>query len=406
MQYAITVESLGKWFKRYHAKRSRTFMEAALSGLKYSRSIDRFWALQDVNFRVLPGETFGILGQNGAGKSTLLQLLAGVGRPDVGHIAIQGKIGALLDIGANFHTELTGRDNVLMSGLVAGLSKQQIQRRFDEIVEFAEIAHFIDDPVRTYSSGMKMRLAFSCAIHTDPEILLVDEFLAVGDMQFQRKCLNRIQQLKEDGCAIVLISQNPDQIQAMCDHALWLQQGNVAAYGEAEIVGAQYRDFIFSQVEEGLNINKIPEISVTDYPVRITGVSLFPSAKINSGDPLCVEIGYWNPKPITDPIFSIRVCNHRGEICFSRNTKPFDLVLPDVQGKGKIKLMIRRLDLNAGEYCVNVGIHSQDWSSTYDYHANLYPFQVSSELEFKGVLNPPYEWVLLDEESQDLARFN
>ncbi|WP_245916063.1 ABC transporter ATP-binding protein [Merismopedia glauca] len=216
-------------------------MEAALAGWRGVRSNDYFWALRDVSFTVAPGEMLGVVGRNGAGKSTLLRLLGRVGRPDEGNIVLNGRVGALLDLGAGFHTDLTGRENVFVNAVVAGLLQREVRRQFDSIVEFAEIAQFIDNPIRTYSTGMMMRLAFSVAVHTHPAILLVDEHLSVGDQAFQNKCLDRIAQMKAEGCAVVLISHNAKQIEELCDRAIWLNQGRIWAEGEADTVVEQYR---------------------------------------------------------------------------------------------------------------------------------------------------------------------
>ncbi|MEM6450516.1 MAG: ABC transporter ATP-binding protein [Cyanobacteria bacterium P01_D01_bin.105] len=236
----ITVHQVSKQFPYYDRNRPRTIMAAALSGWRRINPTDYFWALQHVSFTVDSGEMVGIIGKNGAGKSTLLKLLGQVGVPDEGHIAVGARVGALLDLGAGFHDHLTGRENVVVNGVVAGLLSREVLQRLDEIVEFAEIERFVDNPVRTYSTGMKMRLAFSLAVHTQPDILLVDEHLAVGDRDFQDKCLNRIAQMKEQGCAIVLVSHNTDQIAELCDRAIWLERGKVRAVGTASKIVEQY----------------------------------------------------------------------------------------------------------------------------------------------------------------------
>lgn len=240
MQPAIVVQSLGKRFRHYSKNRPRTLMTAALSGLREVKSIDYFWALRDVSLTLFPGQMLGVVGHNGAGKSTLLRLLGRVGRPDEGEIILNGRVGALLDLGAGFHPDLTGRENVVVNAVVAGLLQRDAVRQFDAIVEFAELSEFIDNPVRTYSTGMTMRLAFAVAVHTQPAILLVDEHLAVGDQTFQNKCLDRILQMKAEGCAIVLISHNAEQIAELCDRVIWLKQGRIWAEGVPETVIDQY----------------------------------------------------------------------------------------------------------------------------------------------------------------------
>jgi len=238
----ISVHHVSKRFPCYDRDRPKTIMAAALSGWRRIAPTNYFWALRHISFEVNSGEMVGIIGKNGAGKSTLLKLLGKVGLPDEGHICMGARVGGLLDLGAGFHDNLTGRENVVVNGVVAGLLSREVMQRFDEIVEFAEIERFIDNPVRTYSTGMKMRLAFSVAVHTQPEVLLVDEHLAVGDRDFQDKCLARIDQMKAAGCAIVLVSHNTDQISSLCDRAIWLERGEIKAIGPAQAVVEQYTE--------------------------------------------------------------------------------------------------------------------------------------------------------------------
>jgi lipopolysaccharide transport system ATP-binding protein len=403
MREAIIVQRLGKRFNRFHAEKPVTIMEAALSGLRRMKPVEHFWALRDVSFTVSPGQMLGVLGHNGAGKSTLLQLIGGVGRPDEGRVKVHGRIGALLDLGAGFHGDLTGRENVFVTAVVAGLSRQEVARRFDAIVEFAELEQFIDNPVRTYSTGMQMRLAFSVAVHTNPEVLLVDEFLSVGDLSFQAKCLQRIDHLKADGCAIVLISHSAKQIQELCDQVLWLRRGQVVAHGEPEVVVGQYISEMRQQTHQRTSIRP-PQLTNSDVELRvnenrfgslemeITDVRLLPLSQIKSGDSLCVEIEYQLEKPIDAPIFSVTISREDGDICCDTNTEKMGLLLPVIQGKGQIKLHLDRLDLAGGKYFVDVGIYEQTWAYTYDYHWHVYPLEIRSPVSEKGILNPPLRW--------------
>jgi lipopolysaccharide transport system ATP-binding protein len=241
MRHPIVVRNLGKRFQFYTQHRPRTIMEAVLAGWRGVTPRDYMWALRDLNFTVTAGEMLGVMGHNGAGKSTLLRLLARVVRPEEGSITMNGRVGALLDLGAGFHPDLTGRENLFINAVVGGLLYREARQRFDSIVEFAELANFIENPIRTYSSGMMMRLAFSVAVHTYPDILLVDEYLSVGDRNFQDKCLDRIAQMKAQGCAVVFISHNIEQIGQLCDRAIWLDRGHVLAEGKANAVAEQYQ---------------------------------------------------------------------------------------------------------------------------------------------------------------------
>lgn len=240
MSDAVIVKKVGKRFRRYHADAPGTIHEVMLKGLRKLAPADVFWGLRDINFSAARGRTIGVIGRNGAGKSTLLRLIAGVGRPDEGTIEVNGRVSALLNLGTGFHPELTGRENLWVNGVIGGLTKKQVAQRFDAIVAFSELEEFIDTPLRAYSSGMQMRLAFSIAIHCDPEILLIDEVLAVGDIAFQAKCRERIEKLKSGGCTIILVSHDAGVVADFCEEALWLQGGRVAAYGPSEGVVSRY----------------------------------------------------------------------------------------------------------------------------------------------------------------------
>lgn len=240
MNSIVAVHNLGKQYRRYHADRPLTLQEAVLNGMRWLQPMERFWALRDISFEIPSGRMFGILGHNGAGKSTLLRLIGGVGRPDEGNVETRGRIGALLDLGVGFHPDLTGRENVFINGVISGLTRSEVKERFEAIISFAELEGFVDSPLRTYSTGMQMRLGFSIAVHTDPEILLIDEVLAVGDLAFQKKCLERIVQFKERGCTILLISHQADMIGQLCDEVLWLRSGQIVALGSPDDVVSRY----------------------------------------------------------------------------------------------------------------------------------------------------------------------
>ncbi len=240
MRDVITAAHVGKTYRRYHPDRPRTIQEAVAKGLRRMRSVERFWGLRDVSFSVGHGRTVGIVGANGSGKSTLLRLIGGVGRPDTGRIEVNGRIGALLDLGAGFHPDLTGRENAILSGILNGLTRKQVLARLDSIVAFAEVEEALDNPIRTYSSGMQMRLAFAVAVHTEPEVLLIDEVLSVGDISFQRKCLNRINEFKASGCSILVVSHAGSTVEKLCDEALWLDSGCLVSQGRAIDVVRQY----------------------------------------------------------------------------------------------------------------------------------------------------------------------
>jgi lipopolysaccharide transport system ATP-binding protein len=214
--------------------------EAIQTGLKRVKPAEYFWSLRDVNFDVLRGRAVGLVGANGAGKSTLLRLIGGVGRPDQGSVHINGRVSGLLDLGAGFHPELTGRENIFVTGVIGGLTRREVRQQFDSIVDFSELNEFIDYPLRTYSSGMQLRLAFAVAVHVKPEILLIDEVLTVGDLSFQQKCLERITQFRSADCTILVVTHDLDLVRGLCDEALFLRDGQLVAQGKAEDVVDRY----------------------------------------------------------------------------------------------------------------------------------------------------------------------
>ncbi|MBD2092215.1 ABC transporter ATP-binding protein [Microcoleus sp. FACHB-1515] len=389
MMPAVTVQNLGKRYARYHADRPRTIMEAALSGLKRLRPTEKFWALREVSFSVESGQMLGIIGKNGAGKSTLLQLVGGVGQPDEGRVKVHGRIGALLDLGASFHPDLSGRENLFVSAVIGGLTRREAARRFDDIVEFAQLESFIDNPTRTYSTGMQMRLAFSVAVHSNPDVLLVDEFLSVGDQAFQSKCLDRIGQLRSNGCAIVWISHNVKQVQNFCDTALWLNQGQIMAQGDpTEVVTAYSAKF---------DVRPTAPVQERTGAVEIRGVRLLdrrdrPTTEIQVGDAIGIEIEYFSQMRSDNSIFLINISTEDGQIYLNTHSQAAGLTLPLVPGSSKIKLNLARLDLSGGQYYVNVGIFPPDWGQPHDYHWQRYPLIIQGLNPEKSILHPPRQW--------------
>lgn len=240
MDSALIVKGLSKQFYRYYADRPWTLHETLVRGLRRLQPFEGFWALRDVSFSVAPGRMVGLIGSNGSGKSTLLRLIGGVGRPDEGSIDVYRRMGALLDLGTGFHPDLTGRENVFVNGVISGLTRREVAERFDSIVDFAELEAFIDNPIRTYSTGMQMRLGFAIAVHADPEILLIDEILSVGDHSFQRKSFERIAQFKAEGCTIILVTHDTTVVREVCDEAFWLDAGRLVLHDRPDVVVDQY----------------------------------------------------------------------------------------------------------------------------------------------------------------------
>lgn len=242
MRPPVLVSNVGKAFRRYHAHRPGTIQQAVAQGLEGMRPVEKFWGLRGVTFRVEPGQAVGIIGANGSGKSTLLRLIGKVGRPDEGRIEVTGRVGALLDLNAGFHPDLNGWENAILGGIINGLTRKQVLNRLDAIVDFAEVGQAMENPTRTFSSGMQMRLAFAIAVHTEPDVLLIDEVLSVGDLAFQHKCLQRVNEIKASGCSILLVSHEPKTIEDFCDEAIWLNEGRLIVQGQASQVMQHYAE--------------------------------------------------------------------------------------------------------------------------------------------------------------------
>ena len=237
---AIIVRGVSKRFRRYHPNRPWTFQEALLRGITLMQPTEYFWVVRNLCLRVPAGGVVGIIGRNGVGKSTLLRLIAGITTPDEGSVQVQGRLGALLDLGAGFHPDLTGRENVFITGIISGLTRHEVIRQFDAIVDFSELYDYIDNPLRTYSTGMQMRLAFSIAIHAKPDVLLIDEVLAVGDYTFEAKCREWINRFKAAGRTILIASHDLESMRELCDEVLWLRPGEHVERGTADEVIRKY----------------------------------------------------------------------------------------------------------------------------------------------------------------------
>lgn len=426
---AVIVENLSKRFRRYHPDRPWTLQEALSQGLQRMKPVEQFWALRDVSFSVPVGRMVGVIGANGSGKSTLLRLIGGVGRPDRGSVKVHGQIGALLELGAGFHPDLTGRENTIVTGVFSGLTRQQVLERFDSIVAFAELEKFIGNPLRTYSTGMQMRLAFAIAVHAEPEILLIDEVLSVGDLSFQRKCLDRIAQFKAAGCSILLVSHEASLVRDLCDEALWLSSGRLMAYGAADDVVRQYVGETESEGERILkteeplrepaapqdltapasptfhtsldtelivNENRFGSLEMEITAVRLLDGQGGPAMELASGQSLRIEIDYSAPLRIVAPIFQVHILREDALVCYDMNTEATELKLAALQGEGQVALSLERLDLNGGRYYVDVGCYTKDWSYAYDYHSGVYPLVIHGARPSEAILQAPHRWEIAD----------
>lgn len=392
---AICVQNLGKRFARPDPHRVWTLQETVMRPWVGRRRAEPFWALRGISFRVEPGRMVGVVGRNGAGKSTLLRLVGGIGRPDEGKVSVEGRIGGLLELQAGFHSDLTGRENVFVSGVIRGLTRQEVAQRYSSIVAFSELEPFIDSPVRTYSSGMQMRLAFSVAIHAHPEVLLIDEVLAVGDLAFQRKCLDRVAELKSQGCAILLVSHDSSLTRELCDEAIWLREGQLVEHGPARDVVERYmaemsdetllRTPVHAPVlvtPAGLELrvrdNRFGSLEGEIREVRLLGPGTVASSHFESGQPLSVEIDYFAQRSLTSPIFGVTIVHEDGRVCYNASSEGSGAEVPTIQGRGRVAVSIDRLDLEAGLYFVDVGMYERRWAYAYDYHWLAYPLRVGT----------------------------
>jgi len=403
MATAIQLRDVGKRYGRSGVDRPKSLKETALRGFKTGRK-ERFWAVQGVSLDVERGKTVGIIGANGAGKSTLLRLISGVERPDQGTVQVDGRIGALLELGASFHAELTGIENIMLSAVVAGLTRREARARLPEIVEFAQLESFIESPLRTYSTGMVMRLAFSIASHVEPDVLVVDEALSVGDLSFQQRCIDRMYEFRSAGVTIVFVSHDPGRIRELCDEVVWLRGGHVAAAGPPMEVTARYvqsqaeaarqltpRDVPDAYTPGGVKLeahrNRFGSLEATIGEVHIRNAWNEPCSEIASGGSIRLEMEVDIPRPAAPALASATVRRVDDLICLDTYTEVASQ--PD---DGRIRLDIERLDLAAGEYVFDVGLYNGDWTRTYDYHFGAYPFRVTGRAAGAGMMAPPMSW--------------
>ena len=389
---AIQFDRVSKKFTLHH-ERSRSLQELAVNLFRRNNdSHEEFWALQDVSFTVEQGETLGLIGPNGAGKSTALKLISRIIEPTSGQIEVNGRVGALLELGAGFHPDLTGRENIYLNGSILGLSRAQIRRRLDEIIAFAELERFIDVPVKHYSSGMYVRLGFSVAVHTDPEVLLVDEVLAVGDQNFQHKCLERIMEMQRKGVTICFVSHGLGEVRRLCSRAVWLDDGMVQAEGDVEDTITAYLRHAAAEEEaritppppEPEDVEKVePEIKQRwgTGDVEILAVSFLDADGrerhvFQVGEPWVARLHYRTHGRIENPVFGLAIHRNDGLHVCGPNTRFAGLDIPFIEGEGDVLYRVAHLPLMEGSYLVSVAAHNQADTVMYDYHDRLYTFKV------------------------------
>jgi len=451
MQAAVELRQVSKSYRRFARLRQfKTLKGAAVRDLWRKPRIpdeEKFnLALKDVTLSVRPGVTAGIIGLNASGKSTLLRVIAGITKPTSGSVITNGKISTLLEIGAGFHPEISGRENVYINGAILGLTKAQIRERFDEIVDFAELEEAIDYPVKTYSNGMFMRLGFSVAVNVDPDILLIDEVLAVGDAVFAQKCYDKICDYKRRGKTIIIVSHDLSAIRRLCDEAAWLHHGALMEYGDGGLVIGKYMlEVTEGELErygrerdesiESMAVRPGAEIEIAaaeqehklPYTVKTPPKPVEPAQRwgsreieiasvvmrneegeeryvFNCGDTVFIEIAYVAHKRIERPVFGIGIFRTDGTWCYGTNTMIDQLNIPSVEGQGMVVMRLSSLMLLSASYYLDVAAHAEN-DHPYDYLNRLFTFAIRSDRPEMGIFRPDHEWIL-DVESDGKGPIN
>ena len=434
----IRLKRVSKCFE-LHSDKARSLQELFLSLVqrRARREREYLWALRDVSFEIGRGETVALIGSNGSGKSTCLKLLTRILEPTTGSVSVQGRISSLLELGAGFHPELTGRENIVLYGSVLGLSRREMANRFDEIVAFAELQRFIDVPVKFYSSGMYVRLAFATAVSVDPEVLLVDEVLAVGDQSFQDKCLARIDEIKHAGVTIVFVSHSLETIRELCDRAIWLDEGRLLQDGPSEQVILDYLTHVYGETEALAWMRRHAPCEPNERPAETTPVVGPPdpgqiddtfqhnpevlaarrrygtgratitsvtirdgqgqeTSILRAGEPFSIDIDYQAHERIETPGIGIAIHDDRARHITGTNTLLSDLEIAAIEGRGRITYRARTLPLMPGTYYLSVALHNADESEAFDYSNLGYAFGVTlgNSVPHLGAVLIPAQWEL------------
>jgi ABC-type polysaccharide/polyol phosphate transport system ATPase subunit len=411
---AIRFDCVSKKFP-LERERPRSIQEAFLSlRRRRRRQREMFWVLRDVDFEIAHGETVAIIGPNGAGKSTVLKLVARILEPTSGSISVNGQVAALLELGAGFHPDLTGRENVFLNGAVLGISRKEMHSRFDEIVDFSELEPFIDIPVKHYSSGMYMRLAFAVAVTIDPEILLVDEILAVGDSAFQRKCMDRIYDLRREGVTILMVSHSLDAVTRICSRAIWLEKAVIVGDGSAWEISRDYLERVNARDQERLHQESAKRSAAAvrnrrgSGEIRITEIECLDgqgnaTTVLRTGDPLTVRLHYRADEIIERPVFGVALYRDDDLHVSGPNSRMGNLTIPTVRGTGYVDYVIEHLPLMAGHYDLAASIYDETITHQYDFVRLALSFTVQPRTSWDtlGVVHLPARWVASSEPTHE-----
>ncbi|NIM14216.1 MAG: ATP-binding cassette domain-containing protein [Candidatus Aminicenantes bacterium] len=406
--YSVVAKDIVKYYKKYSHKHKFLTLKSALvnrtlfSALKQD---EKFAALKGVSFKVEEGKTLSVIGENGSGKSTLLKILAGISKPTSGEVITKGRISALIELGAGFHPEISGRENIFINGIILGLTKKKIQEKLDDIVKFAELEDFIDNPVKSYSSGMYMRLGFSIAINVDPDILLIDEVLAVGDASFVPKCLDKINEFKRKGKTIVFVSHDLSTVERISDEVIWLKEGKIEMRGYPKRVSDAYMEYIGKRDEKKAEIQHQEEEEEGEdnrekrwgsKEIEINNVRMMDRTGkekyiFESDESFAIEFDVFAREPEEDFVFGIGIYNSEGIQCYGTNTFIEDYKSKRISGRGKVKVHAPELNLVNGTYFLDVAVHKRD-GYPFDYHHFQYTFKVTSTHKDVGVVRIPHQW--------------
>ena len=413
------VEISGLW-KRFRKGGAQGMLWESLARAVRSRiqgrpsGSDVFWALQDVNLSAFPGEALGVIGPNGAGKSTLLKVLSHILRPDRGAVSIHGRLSGLIEVGAGFHGDLTGRENIFINGAILGMKRAEIRRKFDAIVEFAGIREFLDMPVKRYSSGMYVRLGFSVAAHMDPDILLVDEVLSVGDVTFKARCMDVMRNFLRRGTCVLFVSHNLSAVKRFCDRVVLLDHGKVRCSGRPDDAIAEYSRLI-SDLEdanpEGVENSNIGGQCADRGPARLTGVHVLnadgqPARRFIAGEPMRVVIEYDRDAAASnwEPNFIVSVHLFGAGLFYQFDSRRDGLHLEPGLGRGAVAVDLPRISLGEGIYQIGVAMADERGLPAHDWHDRAYRIQVVSDGVTEGAVYQQRQWHLLETESSEPAR--
>ncbi|GAB6060142.1 ABC transporter ATP-binding protein [Desulfonatronum parangueonense] len=395
--YAIEAENVGK---RYYVQSiGQQTLFSTLAGAFKGGSRQEFWALRGLNFKVRKGMTVGVVGPNGSGKSTLLGLVAGTITPTEGEIRTHGRISSLLELGAGFHPDLSGRENVFLNASILGIPRDYVLKRFDHIVDFAGLRDFIDTPVKHYSSGMYVRLGFAVAVEMDPDILLIDEVLAVGDAAFQMKCLDRVRQFQKKGKTLFLVSHALETVGEFCDEVMLIHDGRLLDQGDPSTVILSYlksymvRIGMLNVEEHGTKDVEIEETLLLDESGKETNI-------FEAGQEMIVEVHYHARKRIEMPVFGFNIKTGNGIYVFGSNTQIAKTSLEFIEGRGVMRLRIAPLTLKRGNFFLSLAIHSWDHTVQFHRREDWYPFIIRDASESPGLVHLNTTWKLEPEHAE------